>query len=77
MKRSLETETEPNITRGTLEGDMKPGDITFFACRGADATLNSTCPGRDLPCPRVSSDGHRRVRHPEMARFYRHVGCWV
>lgn len=31
MKRQLEPElSEPDITRGTMEGDLKPGDITFF-----------------------------------------------
>ena len=30
MKRPLEPDSEPDITRGTLEGDIKPGDITFY-----------------------------------------------
>ena len=42
MKRSLEPDSEPDITRGTLEGDIRPGDITFFRLQGAaDCSLHS------------------------------------
>ena len=38
MARSLEPNQEPNITRGTLEGDIIPGEITFFRLQSiADA----------------------------------------
>ncbi len=75
MKRSLEPDTEPNITRGTLEGDMKPGDITFFRLQGAaDATLHSyIAQGEILPVPTGSFGGIGVFAIPEMARFYRHV----
>ena len=75
MKRALEPDTEPNITRGTLEGDMKPGDITFFSLQGAaDATLHSyIAQGEILPVPTGSFGGIGVFAIPEMARFYRHV----
>ncbi|MDD3213502.1 MAG: fucose isomerase [Eubacteriales bacterium] len=75
MKRSLEPDTEPNITRGTLEGDLKPGDITFFRLQGAaDATLHSyIAQGEILPVPTGSFGGIGVFAIPEMGRFYRHV----
>ena len=42
MARALEPNQEPNITRGTLEGDIMPGDITFFRLQStADAKLTA------------------------------------
>lgn len=75
MKRALEPDGEPNITRGTLEGDMKPGDITFFRLQGAaDATLHSyVAQGEILPVATGSFGGIGVFAIPEMARFYRHV----
>ena len=75
MKRALEPDTELNITRGMLEGDMKPGDITFFRLQGAaDATLHSyIAQGEILPVPTGSFGGIGVFAIPEMARFYRHV----
>lgn len=75
MKRSLEPDTEPDITRGTLEGDMKPGDITFFRLQGAaDATLHSyVAQGEILPVATGSFGGIGIFAIPEMIRFYRHV----
>ena len=75
MKRALEPNTEPNITRGTLEGDLKPGDITFFRLQGAaDATLHSyIAQGEVLPVPTGSFGGIGVFAIAEMARFYRHV----
>lgn len=75
MKRALEPDSEPNITRGTLEGDMKPGAITFFRLQGAaDATLHSyIAQGEILPVETGSFGGIGVFAIPEMARFYRHV----
>lgn len=40
MKRNLEPDSEPNISRGTLEGDIVDGNITFFRFQStADAQL--------------------------------------
>ena len=43
MKRDLEPELpEPDITRGTMEGNIKPGDITFFRLQStADTQLKA------------------------------------
>ena len=43
MKRGLEPDlAEPDITRGTMEGDLKAGDITFYRLQsGADTTLHA------------------------------------
>ncbi|MGI6316150.1 MAG: L-fucose/L-arabinose isomerase family protein [Christensenellales bacterium] len=75
MKRSLEPDTEPNITRGTLEGDIKPGKITFFRLQSAaDTSLQSyVAEGEVLPVPCHSFGGIGIFAIPEMGRFYRHV----
>ena len=51
MHRLLEPDSEPDITRGTLEGDIKPGNITFFRLQSAaDTTLHSyVAEGEVLP----------------------------
>ena len=51
MARSLEPNQEPNITRGTLEGDIIPGEITFFRLQSnADAELTAyVAEGEVLP----------------------------
>lgn len=76
MKRDLEPELpEPDITRGTLEGNLKPGDITFFRLQStAGAQLKAyIAQGSvlDLDCESFGSIGAFAI--PEMDRFYRHV----
>lgn len=75
MKRSLEPDTEPNITRGTLEGDIKAGDITFYRLQGsADAKLTAyVAQGEILPVATRSFGSIGIFAIPEMGRFYRHV----
>lgn len=75
MKRSLEPNTEPNITRGTLEGAIKPGEITFFRLQSnADGELRSyVAQGEVLPVDPKSFGGIGIFAIPEMNRFYRHV----
>ncbi|HIQ72543.1 MAG TPA: fucose isomerase [Candidatus Onthenecus intestinigallinarum] len=75
MKRSLEPDTEPDITRGTLEGDIKPGKITFFRLQSAaDTSLHSyIAEGEILPVATRSFGGIGVFAIPEMGRFYRHV----
>ena len=75
MHRSLEPDSEPNISRGTLEGDLIPGGITFFRLQGtADAKLRSyIAHGEVLPTETRSFGGIGVFAIPEMARFYRHV----
>ncbi|MDO4571926.1 MAG: fucose isomerase [Clostridia bacterium] len=76
MKRDLEPElTEPDITRGTLEGNIRPGDVTLFRLQStADTRLRAyVAQGEvlDLDCESFGSIGVFAI--PEMARFYRHV----
>ena len=75
MKRALEPDSEPDITRGTLEGTLKPGDITLFRLQAAaDGALRSyIAEGRILDAEPRSFGGIGIVAIPEMARFYRHV----
>lgn len=75
MARSLEPNQEPNITRGTLEGDIVPGDITFFRLQSnADAELTAyVAEGEVLPVATRSFGAIGIFAIPEMGRFYRHV----
>lgn len=75
MHRGLEPDKEPDITRGTLEGDIIPGDITFFRLQStADAEIRAyVAEGEVLPVATRSFGGIGVFAIPEMARFYRHV----
>ncbi|MBE5967655.1 MAG: fucose isomerase [Lachnospiraceae bacterium] len=75
MARSLEPNQEPNITRGTLEGDILPGQITFFRLQStADAKLRAyVAEGEVLPVATRSFGSIGVFAIPEMGRFYRHV----
>ncbi|MGI5855907.1 MAG: L-fucose/L-arabinose isomerase family protein [Candidatus Merdivicinus sp.] len=75
MKRSLEPDSEPNITRGTLEGDIAAGEITFFRLQGnARGQLKAyAAEGEVLPVATRSFGGIGIFAIPEMNRFYRHV----
>ena len=76
MKRDLEPDLpEPDITRGTMEGNIKAGDITFFRLQStADTQLKAyVAQGAvlDVDCESFGSIGAFAI--PEMDRFYRHV----
>lgn len=75
MKRSLEPDSEPDITRGTFEGQVIPGDITLFRLQSsADTSLKAyIAEGEvlDLPPHTFGTTGVFAVK--EMGRFYRHV----
>ena len=75
MHRLLEPDKEPDITRGTLEGDITPGGITFFRVQGsAEGTLSAyIAQGEVLPVPTKSFGGIGIFAISEMGRFYRHV----
>ena len=76
MKRDLEPElAEPDITRGTIEGDIKPGEITFFRLQStADTSLKAyVAEGDVLDVPTESFGSIGIFKIPEMERFYRHV----
>ena len=71
MARSLPEE----VTNGTLEGDIVPGDITFFRLQStADAKLTAyIAQGEVLPVATRSFGAIGIFAIPEMGRFYRHV----
>ena len=75
MARALEPNQEPNITRGTLEGDIIPGEITFFRLQStADAKLRAyVAEGEVLPVATRSFGAIGVFAISEMGRFYRHV----
>ena len=75
MRRALEPGKEPNITRGTLEGDIAAGKITFYRLQGtAEAGLRAyIAQGEVLPVATRSFGGIGVFAIPEMGRFYRHV----
>ena len=65
MHRGLEPDKEPDITRGTLEGDIVDGPITFFRLQ-ADKDSLLKCyiaQGEVLPVGYPIFRRYRRVRH--------------
>ena len=74
--RLLEPEgSEPDFTRGTLEGDIAPGEITFYRLQcDSDGNLRSyIAEGEVLPVATQSFGGIGVFAIHEMGRFYRHV----
>ncbi len=71
MARSLPEE----VTNGTLEGDIMPGDITFFRLQStADCRLRAyVAQGEVLPVKTRSFGSIGVFAIPEMKRFYRYV----
>ncbi|HEX3016949.1 MAG TPA: L-fucose/L-arabinose isomerase family protein [Caproicibacter sp.] len=75
QNRLLENGGTPDFTRGTLEGDIAPGKITFFRLQStSDAQLKAyIAEGEVLPVATRSFGGIGIFAIPEMGRFYRHV----
>jgi L-fucose isomerase-like protein len=75
QNRTLEHGNKPDFTRGTLEGDIAPGNITFYRLHGdADGSLQAyIAQGEVLPVATRSFGGIGVFAIPEMGRFYRHV----
>ena len=71
MARNLPEE----VTQGTLEGDIIPGDITFYRLQStADNQLRAyIAEGEVLPVATRSFGSIGVFAIPEMGRFYRHV----
>ena len=71
MARTLPEE----VTQGTLEGDIIPGEITFYRLQStADCKLRAyIAQGEVLPVATQSFGGIGIFAIPEMGRFYRHV----
>lgn len=75
QNRLLEDGEEPTFTRGTLEGDIVPGEITFYRLQSTAAgQLRSyIAQGEVLPVATRSFGGTGVFAIPHMGRFYRHV----
>lgn len=74
MHRLMEPGKSPDITRGTLEGQIKPGSITMYRLQStADAKLGAyVAQGEVLDVDPRSFGGIGVFAIPEMARFYRY-----
>ena len=68
-------DSEPDFTRGTLEGDIAPSDITFYRlqCDSNGDLRSYIAQGEVLPVATQSFGGIGVFAIPEMGRFYRHV----
>jgi L-fucose isomerase-like protein len=71
MARALPVE----VTNGTLEGDIVPGDITFYRLQStSDGQIRAyVAEGEVLPVATKSFGGIGVFAIKEMGRFYRHV----
>ena len=71
MARALPVE----VTNGTLEGDIAPGDITFYRLQStSDGQIRAyVAEGEVLPVATKSFGAIGVFAIPEMGRFYRHV----
>ena len=68
-------DAKPDFTRGTLEGDIAPSDITFYRlqCDAKGVLRSYIAQGEVLPVKSRSFGGIGVFAIPEMGRFYRHV----
>lgn len=75
MHRLLEPDKDPDISRGTLEGALRPGQATLFRLQStADCQLRSyVAQGEIIDVDPNSFGGIGIFAVKEMARFYRHV----
>ncbi|MBE0593120.1 MAG: fucose isomerase [Gemmatimonadales bacterium] len=75
MHRLMEPGQEPNITRGTLEGRIRPGEATILRLQAtAEGALKAyVAEGEVLDMPTRTFGGTGVLAIREMGRFYRHV----
>jgi L-fucose isomerase-like protein len=75
MHRMMEPGKEPDITRGTLEGQIKAGPISLFRMQStSEAKLRAAVANGEVLNVNPKSFGCIGVfAIPEMGRFYRHV----
>ena len=68
-------DSQPDFTRGTLEGDIAPSEITFYRlqCNSEGELCAYVAQGEILPVKTRSFGGIGIFAIPEMGRFYRHV----
>ncbi len=67
--------SDPDFTRGTLEGDIAPSDVTFYRlqCDSEGTVRSYIAQGEVLPVATRSFGGIGVFAISEMGRFYRHV----
>jgi len=67
--------SDPDISRGTLEGDIAPGDVTIYRlqCNANGELCAYIAQGEVLDVNTCSFGGIGVIAVPEMGRFYRHV----
>ena len=75
QNRLLENGGKPDFTRGTLEGDIAPSEITFFRvqCDSEGVLRSYIAEGEVLDVRTRSFGGIGVFAIREMGRFYRHV----
>jgi L-fucose isomerase-like protein len=75
MHRLLEPDKDPDISRGTLDGVIRPGEVTLFRLQSsADCQLRSyVAQGEIIDVDPNSFGGIGIFAIKEMGRFYRHV----
>ncbi len=76
MKRLMEEPGSPaSITRGTLDGQIRPGEATFFRLQGNidNKLVSYIAEGNILDIDPMSHGGIGVFAIPNFARFYRHV----
>ena len=75
QNRLLEAGGAPDFTRGTLEGDITAGPVSFFRLHSnVDTSLQAyVCQGEVLPVATRSFGSIGVIAIPQMGRFYRHV----
>lgn len=68
-------DADPDFTRGTLEGEIAPGEITFYRlqCDSEGVLRTYIAEGEILPVLARSFGSIAIFAIPEMGRFYRHV----
>lgn len=75
MHRLMEPEQEPNITRGTIEGQIKSGNVSIFRIQSTpDAKIKAYVANGEVLNIKPKSFGCIGVfAIKEMGRFYRHI----
>ena len=75
MKNNLEPDTEPDITRGTIEGKLKPGKVTLFRLQGdiESRLMSYIAQGSVLDIEPRTFGSTGVIAVPGMSRFYRNV----
>ena len=74
MKRVMEPDTDPDITRGTIEGQIKASPITVFQVHGSGDKMRAyLCQGYFLDLDPKTFGCTGTAYLPGFMRFYRHV----